>query len=687
MSVIPLKKSLVTTARFAVVILFITLSASSCAGGGQSRQTAQDQADSSTASPAYFTGDGGRGMSLAVLAPESEGLGESLSYLPAVVQGCLVSNISKYSAISVRDRVSLDRVIAETLDPIYREDEVDIIRLGHIAQVGNIMTGKILRTSTGYTLQINVTETSSGGATVASYSDTCTVGELDDQSAIHKASRELLTRMGVQLTAAAVDELGRASTQQSVAAQTALARGITAQRQGTEVAALSYYFQAAAFDPALAEAANRASVMSANISSGNIGEDVRNDIQWRRDWIARLTETERYFDTFNRTESMPYTLFYSDAITQGDINYQNETVTLSIQTNLHGTNMWAQSVGRALRAVYNGLNATGRKEAWGLDRWPAQGVTNLNPFARQAKTFTVIAELLNNRGQVIGRQTFQARGWWQVNLNERPIMVGVSPDVPQTVAFTNVKADDITGSLTIRIASVNGTNAETVARNGVLQIKAIPKDEFDLYSQIEFVFGEVKEYTGEQNPIVVPKTIWAEPVVSVANKLRRRVRHTVTEKEVRYNRLGEITHYTGNYTNIAIPSEINGVRITKIGDSAFYSDRLTSVIIPVGVTSIGNWAFAKNQLISVTIPAGVTSIGRGAFDDNQLKSVTIPASVASIGDWAFWNNQLTSITIGASVSINDEYVFQYGFHSFYNQNGKKAGVYTYTNGRWNYSSR
>ena len=249
-------------------------------------------------------------MSLAVLVPESEGLAENLSYLPTVVQGCLVSNISKYSAITVRDRVSLDRVIAETLDPLYREDDVNIIRLGHIAQVGHIMTGKILRTSTGYTLQINVTETSSGGATIASWSDTCTVGELDDQTAIHKASRELLTQMGVRLTAAAVNELGKASTQQSVAAQTALARGITAQRRGTEVAALSYYFQAAAFDPSLMEATNRASVMSANISSGNIGDDVRNDIQWRRDWVARLTETEQYFDNINRTESMPYTLFY-----------------------------------------------------------------------------------------------------------------------------------------------------------------------------------------------------------------------------------------------------------------------------------------------------------------------------------------------------------------------------------------
>ena len=65
----------------------------------------------------YWTGDGRSGMSLGILAPESQGLNKEQSYLPAMVQGVLVADISKYSAISVLDRASLDKVIAETLDP------------------------------------------------------------------------------------------------------------------------------------------------------------------------------------------------------------------------------------------------------------------------------------------------------------------------------------------------------------------------------------------------------------------------------------------------------------------------------------------------------------------------------------------------------------------------------------------
>ena len=52
----------------------------------------------------------------------------------------------------------------------------------------------------------------------------------------------------------------RAEDTARIQAENALARGIAAQRQGTMAEALTYYFRAAAFDPALREAVNRVSV-------------------------------------------------------------------------------------------------------------------------------------------------------------------------------------------------------------------------------------------------------------------------------------------------------------------------------------------------------------------------------------------------------------------------------------------
>jgi hypothetical protein len=225
-------------------------------------------------------------MSLAILVPKSHGIDKDHAYLPLMIQGCLVANISKYSAIKVLDRVALDKVIAETLDPTYVDNNFDIVRLGHITQTGYIMTGDLIKTSYGYTLTINVTDTTPNPQTIA-YSGNCTVSQLDDQSAIQLASKELLTKIGVKLSDRAISELS-ATNQRSINAQTVLAKGITAQQQGFEIEALSYYFQAAKFDPALPEAANRSEVLAATISSGRIGNDLRNDFQWRNDWIARL---------------------------------------------------------------------------------------------------------------------------------------------------------------------------------------------------------------------------------------------------------------------------------------------------------------------------------------------------------------------------------------------------------------
>ena len=250
-----------------------------------------------------------------------------------------------------------------------------------------------------------------------------------------------------------------------------------------------------------------------------------------------------------------------------------------------------------------------------------------------------------------------------MNLNDRPIMVGVSPDAPQTVAFTNIKADDITDNLTIRIASVNGTDAETVAQNGVLQIKAIPKDKFDVSVQLEFVYGEVRgyarDYGGDRSVLYIPSAVWDEPV----------------------NSIGASAFTKNQLTSVTISAGL-----TSIGREAFLFNQLTSVTIPAGVTSIGKGAFNNNRLTSVTIPAGVT-IGEYAFFNNQLTNVTISVGITSIGVYAFGGNgRLTRVTIGANVSIPWN-AMDNNFPNYYDWNGKKAGVYTYTNGSWNYSPR
>ena len=111
--------------------------------------------------------------------------------------------------------------------------------------------------------------------------------------------------------------------------------------------------------------------------------------------------------------------------------------------------------------------------------------------------------------------------------------------------------------------------------------------------------------------------------------------------------------------NVVIPSSINEVSVTTIGNYAFADNNLTSVIIPDSVTTIGGDAFSDNNLTSVVIPDSVTTIGEGAFQFNNLTSVVIPDSVTTIGDSAFESNNLTSAVIPDSVTTIGEWAFEY----------------------------
>jgi hypothetical protein len=144
---------------------------------------------------------------------------------------------------------------------------------------------------------------------------------------------------------------------------------------------------------------------------------------------------------------------------------------------------------------------------------------------------------------------------------------------------------------------------------------------------------------------------------------------------------------------LVIPNTTNGLRITSIGDAAFFNNStLKSVTVGTNVAIIADQAFSYSSMTSVTLPASVTNIAFDSFlDCNSLTTITVatnnpdfssvagvlfnhnqttligfpegkagsyivPNSVTNIGVYAFYgSSNLTSVALSTNVSSIEDY--------------------------------
>jgi hypothetical protein len=440
--------------------------------------------------------------------------------------------------------------------------------------------------------------------TAASYSGTCTIVELDNFTGIRKASLALLDQMGVDLTGRSKTELSGAATQQSVNAQTALAQGITSQQKGTVVEALSYYIQSANVDPGLAEAASRLNVLSANITSGNIGENVRNDLQWRDQWIARLKECEEWYLNYIKNPPPCY-LVYSTDIKQGDVDYQKRSVSLSFGVQVNPEEQWYNTADVVLRTVRQGLLATGRAKTWGLEGWLNDtAVSTQDPFGNLIYGVTAEFEIINEEGKSIGKtkKGFPYGGIYDaydyLYGNKKNLIFPICTS-NTSIIFPAVDPNQITNSLVIRISSID---------------------------------GQPTEATAQKNNIAILTT-------SEYFKARPRLERS----RPYHNRGGGVVDYLKYRDYYWIRETQEAHRI---------------VVIPYGEVSIEGF--------------------NGEYGEHT-QSIVIPDSVKSFSFNA--SLLMRSMSIGANVRVfisgsRDDYGYWFdAFSLYYNQNGKKAGIY------------
>lgn len=91
--------------------------------------------------------------------------------------------------------------------------------------------------------------------------------------------------------------------------------------------------------------------------------------------------------------------------------------------------------------------------------------------------------------------------------------------------------------------------------------------------------------------------------------------------------------YTGT-TQLTVPSQIDGVDVTVIGEGCFRDcEELTAVILPNTLKAIGEEAFCGcSALRGMEIPESVAFIGMGAFSDcSALEAICLSNKLKQIG--------------------------------------------------------
>jgi hypothetical protein len=412
-----------------------------------------------------FSGDGGLYIRLAVLAPEAQG--DVPTYLPLYIQGLLNNNFRKYSAMTLVDRQNLDTIIAQQNIAIGGAfSDKDFVTIGNLTNAEFFLIGVIQRLS-GDRFSLLLSVTGAGTGETKAYSvKSGSLAELEGSGAvINEISADLLAQLGVALTDFGKGELLAGDTQ-AVKAETGLAMGITAQEGGLDVEALFNYTRSITFDPSQKETISRLSLLTTIISEGSISEKIVSDIMARNKWLDAFKEAAGFY-----AKHPPFEICFDPNLVQvGITNYVKNTANLGMHIAL----LPSEGAFAALNALLEGLDTTGRRAVWGFSGWPLLDTSPKTAGTvvfegRRSFSYDVKTVLLNDRNKVLGRGSVTLKTS-AIEFSSGDAKVFAPNGAVDTVLFSDVRAEDLTPTLTIIIDSVNGISSKVINASDYMRI-------------------------------------------------------------------------------------------------------------------------------------------------------------------------------------------------------------------------
>lgn len=279
-----------------------------------------------------------RGSKLTVAPPIAQNLGEDEKWIPLFVQGQLSADLQNYSGCMVIDRSAANALTAEQERmEIFAEAVNDSISIEYaqLLAADYIVIMNILGKGNQFSLDCKIVNVKTNQSVGKVYSNANVSRQsLNFGTAIHAASYELLKGIGIsenQLSGLKhkIQENGSPAQSAEIAAQTSVAKGIVAEKNGANIEALTYYIQARKNNRNLDEANKRIANMATTLSGGNFGAQAKNLIKLRNDWEKLLSEAAQMIaENAPEFRLMYFTNIRAAELTEAD--YENNTISLKI---------------------------------------------------------------------------------------------------------------------------------------------------------------------------------------------------------------------------------------------------------------------------------------------------------------------------------------------------------------------
>ena len=417
--------------------------------------------------PLYQAGTGRDDITLAILRPRGIDLASEQEKYLDILQGALIGDFNKFSAIKLLDVKNMEAIIGQlelSMSGLFSEE--NYIEIGRMTNAKFILAGSLTKIdNTQFDLYLSLTDLEAAEP-IAVFQKIIKLRELINYSASRAVAADILPRLGVVFTPEGKLALETVLSAEETESQNALALSYEASRSGNLIDALIYSYAAEDADKNSVAARQQASEVFARM--GGSGSAIKEDIKRQEFWKKNLTA----FEDFYRTHP-PFELVYTAIdISKGITDYDRQTTDFEFYVGLRHKSV--ATMQKVLNDILKELRQTDyKKNKWGFDNWPKISATSTksnqiySDIFNNYLTFNITAALLNDDDEVIAELNFPLYG--QLMLSGRSA-IGVFSTQERRMALT-VPNDMVlrTDNIYFRVISIDGYDADTANVNKYLR--------------------------------------------------------------------------------------------------------------------------------------------------------------------------------------------------------------------------